>query len=264
MQVQEVWSDRWQNCAHPLSHQYMQSAFKKKSAVVLAADFFKTKDLSEMINSVGEYITAVKTHVDMIEDFNQESWAEVINTAKKYDLLIFEDRKFADIGRVSKFQMAGFYDIRSWADIVTSHSISGPDVIDGIAASWDKVERIGGILLLAQMSSRGNLLSENYSNSTIQIGAASPHVLGYIGNGSSAEEISELRNKIGQGKLIWTPGVNLSAEEGVLGQRYGHPGEAIYSGSDGIIVGSGIIHSENPVDAAKNYANASWNALMER
>ncbi len=48
--------------------------------------------------------------------------------AKKYDLLIFEDRKFADIGRVSKFQMAGFYDIRSWADIVTSHSISGPDV----------------------------------------------------------------------------------------------------------------------------------------
>ena len=81
MQVQEVWSGRWQNCAHPLSHQYMLSAFKKKSAVVLAADFFKTKDLSDMINSVGEYITAVKTHVDMIEDFNQESWAEVINTA---------------------------------------------------------------------------------------------------------------------------------------------------------------------------------------
>ena len=50
--------------------------------------------------------------------------------------------------------MAGIYDIRSWADIVTAHRISGPDIVDGIAAGWADVERIGGILLLAQMSSR--------------------------------------------------------------------------------------------------------------
>ena len=264
MEVEEVWRGRWENCAHPLCHQYMLSAFKKKSAVVLAADFFKTEDLCAMINSVGEYITAIKTHVDMLEDFEQSSWIEVVKTAKKYDLLIFEDRKFADIGRVSKFQMAGLYDIRTWADIVTSHSISGPDIVDGIAASWDEVERVGGVLLLAQMSSRGNLLSENYSNNTIEIGLSSPHVLGFIGNGSSPEDISKLRSRVGEGKLIWTPGVNLSAEEGVLGQRYGHPSEAIRSGSDGIIVGSGIIHSEEPKAVAENYANVSWNALLER
>ena len=41
-----------------------------------------------MINSVGEYITAIKTHVDMLEDFEQSSWIEVVKTAKKYDLLI--------------------------------------------------------------------------------------------------------------------------------------------------------------------------------
>ena len=264
MKVQEVWGKRWDNCAHPLSHQYMLSAFKKKSAVILAADFFKIADLLKVIDSVGEYVTAIKTHVDMIEDFDRHSWDEVIKAAKKYDLLIFEDRKFADIGRVSQFQMGGLYDIRSWADIVTSHSISGPDVVDGIAASWDAVERIGGVFLLAQMSSRENLLSEEYSNRTIQIGTASPHVLGYIGNGSSKEEIAELRRKAGVGKLIWTPGVNISARDGVLGQRYGHPADAIVSGSDGVIVGSGIIRSENPIEAAIKYAEVSWNALMER
>ena len=36
---------------------------------------------------------------------------------------------------------------------MTSHSVSGPDVVDGIAEAWDEVERVGGVLLLAQMSS---------------------------------------------------------------------------------------------------------------
>ena len=73
--------------------------------------------------------------------------------------------------------MAGIYDIRSWADIVTAHRISGPDIVDWIAAGWADVERIGGILLLAQMSSRGNLLSPDYTKNTIETGKGSPHVI---------------------------------------------------------------------------------------
>ena len=117
---------------------------------------------------------------------------------------------------------------------------------------------------MAQMSSRGNLLSEGYTDETIATGAASPHVLGYIGNGSSPDEISSLRGKVGEGKMIWTPGVNLSAAEGVLGQQYGHPAEAIGAGADGIIVGSGIHGAADPVAAAAAYAEVSWNALLSR
>ena len=138
------------------------------------------------------------------------------------------------------------------------------DFIDGIAAGWDDVRRIGGVFLLAQMSSRGNLLSEGYTDETIATGAASPHVLGYIGNGSSPDEVSSLREKVGEGKMIWTPGVNLSAAEGVLGQRYGHPSDAIRAGSDGVIVGTGIHGSDDPTAAAKAYADATWAALMSR
>ena len=64
--------------------------------------------------------------------------------------------------------------------------------------------------------------------------------------------------------MIWTPGVNLSAEEGVLGQRYGHPSDAIKAGSDAVIVGSGIHKSDNTTAAAKAYADATWSALNER
>jgi len=242
----------------------MEASVEKQTLVVLAADLDSTAELVHLINEIGPYIAALKTHVDMVDDYSKESWQEVVEAAHSHGLLLFEDRKFADIGRVSQTQMGGVYDIRSWADIVTAHRVSGPDIVDGIAAGWDDVQRIGGIFLLAQMSSRGNLLTESYADETIETGAASPHVMGYIGNGSSPEEISSLREKVGDGKMIWTPGVNLSAEEGVLGQRYGHPSDAIKAGSDAVIVGTGIHKSDDPVASAKAYADATWSALSSR
>ncbi|MEZ8113007.1 MAG: orotidine 5'-phosphate decarboxylase, partial [Candidatus Poseidoniaceae archaeon] len=143
--------------------------------------------------------------------------------AKAMDLLIFEDRKFADIGKIIRDQMAGIYDIRSWADLVTAHLISGPDIVDGLQPGWNDVGRQGGVLLLAQMSSRGNLLSPDYTDTVVKSGAVHEGVFGFIGNGSRPEELKLLRKSVGDGKLIWTPGVNLSVGDGEMGQRYGAP-----------------------------------------
>ena len=87
---------------------------------------------------------------------------------------------------------------------------------------------------------------------------------GFIGNGSRPDELKELRAKVGNEKMIWTPGVNLVTGDGEMGQRYGDPREAILAGSDCIIVGSGIHRAQDPAEAAKKYASASWNALTER
>ena len=63
--------------------------------------------------------------------------------------------------------------------------------------------------------------------------------------------------------MIWTPGVNLAVGDGDMGQRYGHPREVL-SGSDAIIVGSGIHRAESRQDVAAEYARASFEALCER
>ena len=264
MIAEDAWGKRWSNCAHPLSHEFMRVATEKESLVVLAADEPSVGGILRLIESVGDSVCALKTHVDMVQGFNAEDWSMVVDSARSKNMLLFEDRKFADIGKVTKTQMGGLYDIRSWADLVTSHSISGPDIIDGIAAGWEDVERIGGVLLLAQMSSSNNLLDEEYADETIRIGSASPHVVGYIGNGSSASDLKSLRSTVGEGKMIWTPGVSLDASEGSLGQRYGNPADAVLAGSDAVIVGSGIYRSEDPSASAKRYAAASWGALLER
>ena len=260
----KVWGERWSNANLPIARRYMEAACRKQSLVCLAADRNSMADLFELLHQVGPYVTVLKTHVDLVEDWSADAWGEFCRTATEYDLLIFEDRKFADIGKISKSQMSGVYDIRNWSDIVTAHLISGPDIIDGLHSSWEDIGRQGGVLLLAQMSSRGNLLTGDYSDSVVRKGVESRGVLGFIGNGSRPQELTKLRSKVGPEKMIWTPGVNLAIGDGELGQRYGDPYQAILSGSDCIIVGSGIHGAKSPMEAAKEYAKISWKALQDR
>ena len=264
MQPEDVWGQRWVMNTLPMARTYMEVACRKQSLVCLAADRSTMAGLFDLIETVGPHIAALKTHVDLVDDWTSESWERFCQAAKEADLLIFEDRKFADIGGISRKQMAGVYNIRAWSDLVTAHLISGPDIVDGLQAGWSDVNREGGVLLLAQMSSRGNLLDPDYTSNVVAKGKSHSGVFGFIGNGSRPEELRQLRTAVGDGKLIWTPGVNLAVGDGEMGQRYGHPREAVLAGSDCIIVGSGIHKADDPQQQAAAYAASSWNALQER
>ena len=238
---------------------YMTS---RKTRVVLAADHKTTSEISHALSQAGPSICMLKTHVDGVVDFEYSRWMdEIVRPAREMGILIFEDRKFADIGHVSKTQMLGHQRIATWADIVTAHRISGPDIIDGIHAAWGEVGRKGSVLILAQMSSSENLLDARYTEKTVASCKGMPGVCGFIGNGSNPPSISSLRRSVGPEKLILTPGINFDPSQSVMGQRYGHPTEAIRSGADAVIVGSGIIRSDSVSKAAAQYANATMDEM---
>ena len=127
----EFWGERWDNSTSEIARKYMQVAARKRSLVCLAADRNTMAGLFELIESVGPHIAALKTHVDLVDDWAAESWASFCSAANDADLLIFEDRKFADIGKVSRSQMAGIYEPRKWADLVTCLLYTSPSPRDG-------------------------------------------------------------------------------------------------------------------------------------
>ncbi len=104
----------------------------------------------------------------------------------------------------------------------------------------------------------------NYTKEVVKQGREMDGVFGFIGNGSNPDDVKSLRELVGEGKMIWTPGINMNTGEGVAGQQYGHPKQAVLAGADCLIVGSGIHKSNNPIEAAKEYARVSWDALQMR
>ena len=89
MQAADVWGSRWSSTAHPLSHRFMEAAVEKQTLVVLAADLETTAELVQLINEVGPHIAALKTHVDMVEDYSKDAWNDVVDAARGHGLLLF-------------------------------------------------------------------------------------------------------------------------------------------------------------------------------
>jgi uridine monophosphate synthetase len=121
------------------------------------------------------------------------------------------------------------------------------------------------LLLLAEMSSEGNLLTGAYTEQCVAI--AREHrdfVIGFIAQRS-------LNTEKDDNFITMTPGVSLppagqSAVMGDgLGQQYNSPEHVVLEkGSDIVIVGRGIIKAEDRYREAERYRVAAWKAYEQR
>lgn len=246
---------RAKHCTNPTSKRCFEIMASKQSNLAVSADVSTTEQLLKLAKQVGPHICVLKTHIDILTDFTAETITQLQAIAREEAFLIFEDRKFADIGNTVRLQYEqGIYRIADWAPITNAHLIPGPGIIEGLKAAG--LAKGNGLLLLAQMSSKGSLAKGDYTQATID--AAKAHrdfVIGFI---------AQQRLDNDPTLLHMTPGVKMEAGTDALGQQYNTPEKAIIeNGTDVIIVGRGIYQAGDPAKAAAAYQQAGWQAYQQ-
>lgn len=238
------YEDKLKICEHSVAQKLLHIAIQKKSNLIVSADVTTTAELLKLVELVGPHIVALKTHIDIISDFDSDhTILPLKDLAAKYNFLLMEDRKFADIGNTQELQFSmGVFKISNWADLVTAQVIAGYDSLDCF--------RNVGVVAILSMSSTGTLTDMEYREQAVKIAVSHPNVFGGVA-----------QNKIPNELLLFTPGVNLADSGDGKGQQYNTP-EYVFKKleTDFIIVGRGIYKSDDVEKAALNYKIAGWNA----
>ncbi len=252
----QTYQQRSQHCKNPTAKQLLALMEKKQTNLCVNPDLTTCQAVLNIADQVGPHICVLKTHIDIITDFTPAFIHALQQLANKHQFLIFEDRKFADIGNTVQLQYAeGIYHIADWAHITNAHPLPGPGIIDGLKKIG--LPKGNGLLLLAEMSSKGNLITKEYTAENLRLANANADfVIGFI----TQHRLTDAPNFI-----HFTPGIQLTEGNDSLGQQYNTPTTAILKNQvDIIIVGRGIYQAENPAEMAKIYQNAGWEAYLKR
>lgn len=251
--------------SHPnaVAAKLMHLMAEKKTNLCASLDVHTTKELLELADTLGPYICLLKSHVDILNDFSHDGTVKPLKElAAKHNFLIFEDRKFADIGNTVKLQYSsGVYRIAEWADITNAHGVTGPGIVAGLKQAAEKsTKEPRGLLMLAELSSKGSLAHGKYTQGTVDIAKTDKDfVIGFI----SQKEMGGREE--GFDWLIMTPGVGLDDKGDALGQQYRTVSDVVATGSDIIIVGRGLFSKgRDPRAEGERYRKAGWDAYLKR
>ncbi|KAL4820070.1 Orotidine 5'-phosphate decarboxylase [Aspergillus spinulosporus] len=263
------YATRAANHPNPLTSKLFSIAEEKKTNVTVSADVTTTAELLDLADRLGPYIAVLKTHIDILTDLTPSTLSSLQSLATKHNFLIFEDRKFIDIGNtVQKQYHGGALRISEWAHIINCAILPGEGIVEALAQTTQspdfKDANQRGLLILAEMTSKGSLATGEYTARSVEYARKyKGFVMGFVSTRALSEVLPEQKEE-GEDFVVFTTGVNLSDKGDKLGQQYQTPASAVGRGADFIIAGRGIYKADDPVEAVQRYREEGWKAYEKR
>lgn len=131
------YSDRANHPSTPqLTSYLLRLMTHKQSNLCLSADVQSTAELLDLAEECGDSIVLLKTHADIVQDFSHHTIKGLVEISKRKQFLLFEDRKFGDIGNTVQSQYAaGSHRIATWAQLANAHIFPGPAIIEALKSA---------------------------------------------------------------------------------------------------------------------------------
>lgn len=226
-----------------MSNTFLDIIKQKETNLVLSLDVSNKKHFFRILTDCAPYICALKLHLELYSFLKGKTLNKLIQCSKKYNFIIIEDRKFADIGNTQYLQANEF--IKKGITHFTSHLFTGKDALYAFPAE-------ANIFLISDMSCRNAFFSDKIDlrsiihNKSIDYYKTIPQVIGFV----SQYNINKNNNAI-----ILRPGIRLNAnvinqKQDTMGQKYKLP-QIIPNVC--WVVGRDIYQSDNPKNMAKQY-----------
>ena len=85
---------------NPIYQKIINLMLAKKSNLAISLDYTNKERILSSIDKIGKYVVIIKLHCDIIDDFDNEFVVNLLESSRKHNFLIFEDRKFSEIGNI--------------------------------------------------------------------------------------------------------------------------------------------------------------------
>lgn len=213
---------------------YEMLKYKKQSNIFVALDKPYTLDeLLNLVETIGDDVFGFKVHNEILGLTYAENYSFYL-ACKEKNIMVWEDRKFNDIGNTIQKQLKYYETIRDFVSVVPT---SGMESIINLDTSLK-------LLVLCEMSSSSNLFTPVVKNGILDIVFTNPNIFAGI-ICQDLELISFCKYQY-MNLLTIMPGINLTSTGDKRGQKYRDP--RIFTKEqvpDLYVVGRGITSNNN-------------------
>jgi orotidine-5'-phosphate decarboxylase len=225
--------------------------------LIVALDVPNVEEAKALIEALGDSVGVYKIGLELLFSGGFELARELASQSRS----VFIDAKLLDIEATVERATAAI--ARTGAEFLTVHALDAKTLDAAVRGRAGSKLRLLGVTVLTNLD-RDDLKEQGVDRSPKELAvyrAMLAQEAGLDGVVASGEEAAALRQALGPGVLIVTPGIRPKGAERHDQTRSITPAEAVAAGADYIVVGRPITRAPDPRSAAEAIVREIASAL---